>query len=91
MGETEQISKQIFMREAKVYDRWYQLYPALLHLYVTVAVTFTAARQFSPFCSQQLPTPQRHRLGGPRQLGETEMGTFRHDCKAVQMGVAESW
>ena len=34
MGETEQISKQIFTREGKVYDRWYQLYPALLHLYV---------------------------------------------------------
>ncbi|KAF9652266.1 hypothetical protein BDM02DRAFT_3089283 [Thelephora ganbajun] len=31
MGETEHISKQIFMREGKVYDRWYQLYPALLH------------------------------------------------------------
>ena len=35
MVETEQISKQIFTREAKVYDRWYQLYPALLHLYAT--------------------------------------------------------
>jgi len=35
MGETEQISKQIFMRQGKVYDRWYQFYPALLHLYVT--------------------------------------------------------
>lgn len=31
MSETEQISKQIFTREGKVYDRWYQLYPALLH------------------------------------------------------------
>ena len=36
MGETEQISKQIFTREGKVYDRWYQLYPALLHLYVNL-------------------------------------------------------
>jgi hypothetical protein len=35
MSETVQISKQIFTREGKVYDRWYQLYPALLHLYVT--------------------------------------------------------
>lgn len=31
MDETEQISNQIFTREGKVYDRWYQLYPALLH------------------------------------------------------------
>ena len=42
MDELEQISKQIFMREGRVYDRWRQLYPALLHLYVTAAVIFTA-------------------------------------------------
>jgi hypothetical protein len=34
MGELEQVSKQIFMREGKVYGKWRQLYPALLHLYV---------------------------------------------------------
>lgn len=43
MSETEQISKQIFTREGKVYDRWYQLYPALLHLYVDITVTFTTS------------------------------------------------
>jgi hypothetical protein len=37
MGESEQTSKQIFTREGKVYGRWRQLYPALLHLYVTLA------------------------------------------------------
>lgn len=31
MGETDQVSNQIFTREGKVYDRWHQLYPALLH------------------------------------------------------------
>jgi len=31
MDEIEQISRQIFTRDGKVYDRWYQLYPALLH------------------------------------------------------------
>ena len=35
MDESEQVSKQIFMRQGKVYDRWRQLYPALLHLYAT--------------------------------------------------------
>lgn len=34
MDETEQVSKQILMREGKVYDKWDQLYPALLHLSV---------------------------------------------------------
>ena len=34
MGELEQVSKQILMREGKVYGKWRQLYPALLHLYV---------------------------------------------------------
>lgn len=48
MDELEQISKQIFMREGNVYDRWYQLYPALLHLYAPAAVTFTTAQQYSP-------------------------------------------
>ena len=43
MDETTQISKQIFTREGKVYDRWYQLYPALLHLYVTTTVTPSTA------------------------------------------------
>ena len=49
MSETGQISKQIFMREGKVYDRWYQLYPALLHLYVTADVTFTTPRDAHRF------------------------------------------
>ena len=35
MEESDQVSNQIFTRQAKVYDRWHQLYPALLHLYVT--------------------------------------------------------
>jgi len=52
MDETEQISKQIFMREGKVYDRWYQLYPALLHLCVTAYVTFMTARGCLSFRSQ---------------------------------------
>ena len=41
MDETGQISQQIFMREGKVYDKWYQLYPALLHLCVTADASFT--------------------------------------------------
>jgi len=52
MSETAQISKQIFMREGKVYDRWYQLYPALLHLYVIADVTPTTVRDVLPFRSQ---------------------------------------
>lgn len=52
MDEAEQISKQIFMREGRVYDRWYQLYPALLHLCVTTYVTFTSARGHLSFRSQ---------------------------------------
>lgn len=43
MDETKQISKQIFTREGKIYDRWYQLYPALLHLYVTTTVSSSNA------------------------------------------------
>jgi len=52
MDETKQISQQILMREARVYDRWYQLYPALLHLCVTTYVTFTSARGRLSFRSQ---------------------------------------
>ena len=63
MDETEQISKQIFMRQGKVYDRWYQLYPALLHLYVTPAAIFMAARRYLSIRSQQLSTRQRRCLG----------------------------
>lgn len=90
MGETEQISKQIFTREGKVYDRWYQLYPALLHLYVTPAVTSLAVLPRSQSRPQQLSTQQRYRLGGPLELGATEMGTFRYDRETIQMGMVES-
>jgi len=47
MDESEQVSKQIFMREGKVYDRWRQLYPALLHLYAATAVIFISAQHRS--------------------------------------------
>ena len=47
MNEIEQISKQIFTREGKVYNRWYQLYPALLHLCVITHVIFTTAHHFT--------------------------------------------
>jgi len=45
MDEPEQVSKQIFMREGKVYDRWSQLYPALLHLYAAAIVFFAPAKR----------------------------------------------
>jgi hypothetical protein len=34
MQEHEQVDRQEFLREAKMYNKWDQLYPALLHLCV---------------------------------------------------------
>jgi hypothetical protein len=36
MSEPEQVGHQTLLREAKVYEQWDQLYPALLHLYVAL-------------------------------------------------------